>query len=59
MARAAEASWDEVEILRPVRRVLERFGRPVMDAAGSLLGRLEVYRDVSGQHVRPRKSASG
>ena len=52
LARAAEASWDEVEILRPVRRVLERFGRPVMDAAGSLLGRLEVYRDVSGQQVR-------
>ncbi len=53
MARVADASWDEVEILRPVRRVLERFGRPVRDAAGTLLGRLEVYRDVSGPQVRP------
>src|SRR6202050_4152932 len=53
MLRAADTSWDEVEILRPVRRVLERFGRPVRDAAGTLLGRLEVYRDVSGPQVRP------
>jgi PAS domain S-box-containing protein len=49
--RPREVSWDELELLRPARRTIERFGRPVLDAGGELLGRLEIYRDVTGQRL--------
>jgi signal transduction histidine kinase/ActR/RegA family two-component response regulator len=49
--RPREVSWDELELLRPVARTIERFGRPVLDAGGDLLGRLEIYRDVTGQRL--------
>jgi PAS domain S-box-containing protein len=49
--RPREVSWDELELLRPARRTIERFGRPVLDAGGELLGRLEIYRDVTGQRM--------
>ena len=34
-----------------MRRTIERFGRPVLDAGGELLGRLEIYRDITGQKM--------
>ncbi len=49
--RPREISWDELELLHPARRTVERFGRPVLDAGGELLGRLEIYRDVTGQRL--------
>ena len=49
--RPREVSWDELELLRPTRRIIERFGRPVLDAGGESLGRLEIYRDVTGQRL--------
>jgi len=49
--RPREVSWDELELSRPVVRTIERFGRPVLDAGGELLGRLEIYRDVTGQRL--------
>jgi PAS domain S-box-containing protein len=49
--RPREVSWDELDLLRPSRRTIERFGRPVLDAGGELLGRLEIYRDVTGQRL--------
>jgi two-component system NtrC family sensor kinase len=53
--RPREVSWDELELLRPARRTIERFGRPVLDAGGELLGRLEIYRDVTGQRLMQSK----
>ena len=46
-----QASWDELELLRPTRKVVERFARPVTDAVGARLGWLEVYRDITGQRL--------
>ena len=40
---------DELEMLRPVRRVLERFARPVFDREGARVGWLELYYDVTGE----------
>jgi PAS domain S-box-containing protein len=45
-----QVAWGEVELLRP-RRVLERFARPLLDAQQRLVGRLEVYRDVTDQRL--------
>lgn len=44
-----EPVHDEVEIVRPAKRVIERFSRPVQDAAGHAVGWLEVYTDVTGE----------
>lgn len=46
-AHPEEVSWDELELLQPRRRILERFVRPVHDAAQRLVGRLEIYREVT------------
>jgi two-component system NtrC family sensor kinase len=40
---------DELEMLRPARRVLERFARPVLDRNGLRMGWLELYYDVTGE----------
>jgi len=42
---------EELQMLRPVPRVLERFSRPVLDGVGRLLGRVEIYRDLTAQRV--------
>src|SRR2546423_2735520 len=42
---------DELELARPAPRVLERAARPILDTHGVLLGRVEIYRDVTAQHV--------
>ena len=46
-----EASWDEFELVRPARKVVERFARPLFNADGTRLGWLEVYRDITGQRL--------
>ena len=46
-----EASWDEFELIRPTRRIVERFARPLFKPDGSRLGWLEVYRDITGQRL--------
>jgi signal transduction histidine kinase/ActR/RegA family two-component response regulator len=52
LARGAEgANREELSLARPVPRVLERSLRPVLDAAGHRLGRLEIYRDLTAQRV--------
>jgi two-component system NtrC family sensor kinase len=42
---------DEVQLLHPVPRVLERTTRPVLDAQGGPLGRVEIYRDLTAQRT--------
>ena len=46
-----EASWDEVDLMRPASRILERFARPIRDTEGRLLGRLESYRDITSERM--------
>jgi len=49
--RGDEVAWDEVELERPVARVLERFARPVRGADGERLGWLELYREAAGDRL--------
>ena len=46
-----EASWDELELIRPSRKIVERFARPLYKPDGTRLGWLEVYRDITGQRL--------
>jgi signal transduction histidine kinase/CheY-like chemotaxis protein len=46
-----EASWDEFELVRPSRKIVERFARPLHKPDGARLGWLEVYRDITGQRL--------
>jgi signal transduction histidine kinase/CheY-like chemotaxis protein len=46
-----EASWEELDLLRPTRKAVERYTRPVLDAEGQRLGWLEVYRDITSQRM--------
>ena len=47
----ASGGREEIELLRPVPRVLERAARPVLDADGWRIGRVEIYRDLTAQRV--------
>src|SRR5579863_9616281 len=46
-----EASWDELDMLRPTSRIMERFARPIRDSSGRFLGRLEIYRDITSEKM--------
>ena len=46
---AGEPGHDELEIIRPARRVIERFWHPVLDVEGRAVGWLELYSDVTGE----------
>ncbi len=46
---------DEIQMLRPVPRVLERAARPVLDADGRRIGRVEIYRDLTAQRLSQSK----
>ncbi|MGH6629311.1 MAG: histidine kinase dimerization/phospho-acceptor domain-containing protein [Burkholderiales bacterium] len=48
--RPEEVVWDEIELRRPHRRILERFARP-FSADNRLLGRIEVYRDITPERL--------
>lgn len=47
--RDGQASWDELELIKPEKRILERRARPVLDRCKQPLGWLEIYRDISTQ----------
>lgn len=50
-----EASWDELELVKPERKILERYARPVLDQYKQPRGWLEIYRDISRQrHIESR-----
>jgi signal transduction histidine kinase/FixJ family two-component response regulator len=48
IAGEGEPAHDELEIMRPSPRVLERFSRPVLDAENRKIGWAEIYYDVTG-----------
>jgi signal transduction histidine kinase/ActR/RegA family two-component response regulator len=49
--RAEGGEREEVNFVRPVARVLERASRPVFDASGKRIGRIELYKDLTAQRV--------
>jgi signal transduction histidine kinase/FixJ family two-component response regulator len=52
LARGIEGGVrEELQMAHPVPRVLERAARPVLDPIGRLLGRVEIYRDLTAQRV--------
>ncbi len=51
VTRRDEASWDEIELVYPTRKIVERFARPLHKPDGTRLGWLEVYRDITGQRL--------
>jgi signal transduction histidine kinase/CheY-like chemotaxis protein len=52
LARSEESGTrEEVQLARPVSRVLERISRPIWDRGGKRLGRLELYRDLTAQRI--------
>ena len=42
---------EELQMVRPAPRILERAARPVLDSIGRQLGRVEIYRDLTAQRV--------
>ena len=49
--RGEESSWEEFELTRPSRKIVERFAKPLHGPDGARLGWLEVYRDITGQRL--------
>ncbi|MFQ5663285.1 MAG: ATP-binding protein [Terriglobia bacterium] len=50
-----EVCWDELVLVAPRWRVLERFARPLFDRQQRLVGRLEIYRDITPQRLLEEK----
>ena len=46
-----DACRDELELVSPKRKHVERFARPIVDRLGRRVGWMEVYRDVTGQKL--------
>ncbi|MFQ5926296.1 MAG: ATP-binding protein [Terriglobia bacterium] len=53
--RMEEVFWEELELMQPRHRILERFVRPLYDPGQRLIGRLEIYRDVTAQRQLEHK----
>jgi signal transduction histidine kinase/CheY-like chemotaxis protein len=52
LARGVEGGVrEEFQLLQPAPRLLERAARPILDPIGRLLGRVEIYRDLTAQRV--------
>jgi signal transduction histidine kinase/ActR/RegA family two-component response regulator len=46
---------EEIQLVRPVPRILERAARPVLDADGRRIGRVEIYRDLTALRLSQSK----
>jgi signal transduction histidine kinase/CheY-like chemotaxis protein len=46
---------EELEIALPLPGILERSSRPILDAAGMRLGRVEIYRDLTARRISQTK----
>ena len=52
LARGIEGGVrEEVKLVQPAARILERAARPVLDTIGRQLGRVEIYRDLTAQRA--------
>src|SRR5207245_8335430 len=52
LARGIESGVrEELQMVRPAPRILERAARPILDPIGRMLGRVEIYRDLTAQRV--------
>ncbi len=52
LARGIEGGVrEELQMKGPSPRILERAARPILDPIGRLLGRVEIYRDLTAQRV--------
>jgi signal transduction histidine kinase/CheY-like chemotaxis protein len=52
LARGIEGGVrEEFQVMHPSPRVIERAARPILDPIGRLLGRVEIYRDLTAQRV--------
>ena len=52
LARGIEGGVrEEFQMMHPAPRVLERASRPILDPLGRLLGRVEIYRDLTAQRA--------
>jgi len=52
LARGIEGGIrEEFQMMLPAPRILERASRPILDPIGRLLGRVEIYRDLTAQRV--------
>ncbi len=54
-SRPGEAILDELEFTIPEPRRLERLVRPVRDRYGAIVGRLDIYRDVTTERAAQSK----
>jgi signal transduction histidine kinase/ActR/RegA family two-component response regulator len=53
--RGNHAVREELEVIRPSRKLIERVAHPVFDAQGRRLGRLEMYQDITVQsHIQSK-----
>jgi two-component system NtrC family sensor kinase len=53
--RSEEARWDEIELVHPSHRIVERLARPLTRPDGKRLGWMEVYRDITAQRMLQSK----
>jgi len=52
LARGMEGGVrEELQMIQPVPRILERSARPILDSLGRVLGRVEIYRDLTAQRI--------
>jgi signal transduction histidine kinase/FixJ family two-component response regulator len=52
LARAIEGGVrEEFQMMHPAPCLLERAARPILDPIGRLLGRVEIYRDLTAQRI--------
>ena len=53
--RGNHAVREELEMVRPTRKLIERVAHPVFDSQGRRMGRLEMYQDITAQsHFQSR-----
>jgi len=47
--RNGESFWDELEVAKPEKKIVERYARPVLDRYKQPIGWLEVHRDITNR----------
>jgi PAS domain S-box-containing protein len=47
--RSGESLWDELEVAKPEKKIVERYARPVLDRYKQPIGWLEIHRDITNR----------